>query len=78
MRKIISHTRELMERCNASFTKYPGVTHYISEVLPEFTGNDCVQPFEELHVLTQCKSVKRLASGYLLNDGHSSIAGYGQ
>lgn len=76
MSKIISHTREGMERSNASFTKYPRVTHYVRETHTEFTH--CVQAFKDLHMLTQRKPVKVLASGYLLNDGHSAITGYGQ
>lgn len=67
-----------MKHMNASSTKYPRVTHYIRETLPEFRGNERVQRYEELHVLTQCEPVKGLTSGYLLNDGNSGIAGCGQ
>jgi hypothetical protein len=78
MSKIISHTRKLMEHINASSTKYPRLIHYIRETLPELRGNDCVQRFEQSHVLTQCKPVKGLASSYLLSDRDSGITGYGQ
>jgi hypothetical protein len=70
--------RKLMEHINASPTKYRRVTQYTRETLPKLRGNDCVQCFEDLRVLTQRKPVKWLASSYLLNHSHSGIAGYRQ
>ncbi len=64
-----------MEHCNATFSKYARVFHYIRETLAEFRGDKGVQRFENLHMLTQRKPIKGLTTGNFLNDGRSRIAG---
>jgi hypothetical protein len=67
-----------MKHGNANPAKYPRVIDYIREALPKLGGDDWVQCFEELHLLTECKPVKRLARGYLFSDGLSGVHGYGR
>ena len=76
--KIISHPRKIMEHGDAVFTEYPRGPHHVREAASQSRGDDGVQRFEDLDVLTHRKPIKGLTTSDLLNGGHTGIAGHGQ